>query len=539
MQSPAKLVPEVPTIARSRALKDDPFDRLWRLLCSVRFAILLITLAAGGVLIGTLIMQAPADVLRSQETFEAWLARPLNRYGQPWHSLFAALDFYRVFSAAWWRGLMAVLVLAVVVCTVNRMPGIVASVRRPAVKVPARLFDRAPLRAEFEYSGVSAEQAQLQVAKVCASRRYRVLPTQEGPVSSVFADKNRFGKLGTFLNHIGIITILGAAVLGNVLGWRENAFMVPEGSSRTLGRDTGIVVRNDGFTDEYYPSGTPKDYRTDLVLLQDGQEVVRKTIRVNDPLDYNGIRFHQAFFGPAVVMRVTDAEGRVAFEDGVALGYQFDGTGITRHGGFFILGNRRMAVYVLVPAAQRGPDPEIPAGSVRLEIFEPRQTRPSAIETLPQGTPQEILGYTFEFVRERQFSGLQVVHNPAINLIWLACGMMLVGALAVFNFPLRRVWARAEPLGADRPGVRLRLAAVGNRDVLFTREFEALALAIDRQIAGLLATTAAAPAPSGSEAPPAPAGAARAERRPAAAPPGRGPARAARTGDRTADQLKR
>ncbi len=500
LEAPAKLVPEVTTIARARAGKGDVADRLWRLLCSVRFAMLLIALAAGGVMAGTVIMQAPTDVLQSQETFSAWLARPQLRYGQPWHTVFLALDLYRVFSSLWWRALLAVLTLAVVVCTINRLPGIMASVRRPAVKVPARLFERAPLRAEFLYAGLTSEQAQVQAAKVLASRRFRVIPTQEGPVSSVFADKNRFGKLGTFLNHVGIVTILGAGVMGNVLGWRDNAFMVPEGSSRPVGHDTGIVVASEGFTDEYYPTGTPKDYRSDLVLLKEGREVARKTIRVNDPLEFNGITFHQAFFGPAVVMRVKDAQGATAFEDGVALGYEFNGTGVSRNGGFFILGNRRMAVYVLVPAAQRGPDPDIPAGAVRLEIFEPRQARPSAIETLPQGTPREILGYTFEFVRERQFSGLQLVHNPAINLTWFAAACMMAGILAVFNFPLRRVWIRAEAAGGAEGGdvqrhglsevgaqydVRLRLAAVSNRDVLFAREFESLALAIDREIAPL------------------------------------------------------
>jgi cytochrome c biogenesis protein len=473
----------VPTIARARAGRGDVFDRLWRLLCSVRFAILLIALAAAGVLAGTLIMQAPADVRQSPESFAVWLARPQARYGEPWHTAFAFLDLYRVFSSFWWRGLLAVLTTAVIVCTVNRAPGIMASIRRPAVKVPARLFERAPLRAEFRYAGITAEQAQLQAAKVLGSRRFRIIAggggEGAGEVRSVFADRNRFGKTGTFLNHLGIITVLAAGVLGNVVGWRDNAFMVPEGSTRDVGRGTGLVVRNEGFSDEYFPNGTPSDYRSDLVVLQDGREVARKTIRVNDPLDVAGVRFHQAFFGPAVVMRVRDPQGNVIFDDGVALGYQFDGTGIPRNGGFFILGNRQMAVYVLVPAAQRGPDPEIPAGSVRLEIFLPRQAQPGAIATLAQGTPQDVLGFTFEFVRERQFSGLQVVHNPTVNLIWFAAGCMLLGVLAVFNFPLRRVWVRAEPEGE---AVRLRLASVSNRDVLFAREFEGLALAIDREI---------------------------------------------------------
>jgi cytochrome c biogenesis protein len=497
-----KLVPDTPTIARARAGREDVFDRIWRLLCSVRFAVLLIALAAAGVLAGTLIMQAPADALQSPESFSSWLARPQARYGEPWHTLFATLDLYRVFSSLWWRALLAVLTMAVVVCTVNRAPGIIASIRRPAVKVPARLFERAPLRAEFRYAGVSAEQAQLQAAKVLGSRRFRVITgAVAGPgdpkggegaggaaeVRTVFADKNRFGKAGTFLNHIGIVTILAAGVLGHVLGWRDDAFMVPEGSTRAVGRDTGLVVRNEGFTDEYYLNGTAKDYRSDLVVLQDGKEVARKTIHVNDPLVVAGVNFHQAFFGPAAEMRVSDPQGNVIFQDGVALGYQFDGTGVPRSGGFFVLGNRQMAVYVLVPASQRGPDPEIPAGSVRLEIFLPRQGRPSAIATLAQGTPQEVLGYSFEFVRERQFSGLQVVHNPAVNLIWFAAGCMLLGVLAVFHFPLRRVWARAE---AEGEGARLRLASVSNRDVLFAREFEGLALAVDREIRSLAQATA-------------------------------------------------
>jgi cytochrome c biogenesis protein len=518
-EAPPRLVPEVPTIARARAAQADPFDRLWRLLSSVRFAILLLALAAGGVLAGTLIMQAPAETAANPDAFAAWLARPRDRYGEPWATVFAWLDLYRVFSSFWFRALLAVLTLAVVVCTINRLPGIAASIRRPAVQVPQRLFERAPLRAEFGYVGVSPEQAQLQAEKVFGARRYRTIPWRDGEAYALFADKNRFGKLGTFLNHLGIVIILGAGVLGGVFGWREDGFMVPEGSIRAVGHGTGLTVRNDGFTDEYYPSGTAKDFRSDLVLMEHGREVARKTIRVNDPLEYKGVRFHQAFFGPAAVMRVADAEGRTVFEDGVSLGYEFTGGGVRRNGGFFVLGNRRLAVYVIAPAAQRGPDPDIPAGTVRLELFEPRQPRPSAIETLPQGTPREILGYTFEFVRERQFSGLQVAYNPAVNVLWVAAACMVLGTLAVFHFPLRRVWLRAEPLTAHEgrrtddesgatyvlrpssfvgrasaPGVRLRLAAVSNRDVLFAREFEALALALDDEIAQLSGLAPPAPA---------------------------------------------
>ncbi|HET7768204.1 MAG TPA: cytochrome c biogenesis protein ResB, partial [Chloroflexota bacterium] len=364
----------------------------------------------------------------------------------------------------------------------------IASVTRPQIRVPERLFERAPLRAEFTYPDLPAEIVRGRAAHILKARRFRALPWEDNGALAVFADRNRFGKYGTFINHIGIVSILAAAVMGGAFGWREDAFMVPEGSVRQVGRGTTLSLKSEEFVEEYFPNGTAKDFRSEVVLLEDGREVARKTIRVNDPLDHKGIRFHQAFFGPAAVIRARDAAGNVVHEDGVALGYELKGSagsgvGLTRSGGFFTLGSRNglptLAVWVVMPANVREADPDIPAGSVRLEIFEPRQGRPSAIETLPQGEVREILGHTFEFVRERQFSGVQISYNPAIGLIWTACALMVLGSAAVFYFPLRRVWARAEQTPA---GTRLRIAAVTNKDVLFAREFEQLALAMDGAI---------------------------------------------------------
>jgi len=41
------------------------------------------------------------------------------------------------------------------------------------------------------------------------------------------------------------------------------------------------------------PMGPIKDYKSDLVVLEEGREVARKTIEVNDPLHYGGYHFYQ------------------------------------------------------------------------------------------------------------------------------------------------------------------------------------------------------------------------------------------------------
>ena len=464
---------EVTSPARGAATpRRDWFDQIWNVLGSIRFGVVLIALTATSVFLGTVIMQAPGDVQASPELFAAWILGPRGRYGEPWSSIFEALELYRVFQSLWFRGLLALLSLSIMVNVASRTPGIIAVVRRPPVKVPTRFFSRAPLQVTVSFP-VPPDGIRPQLATDLGRKGYRTIAWDDGSALAIYADRNRYGKYGTFANHLGLIIILGAGVLGNVTGWREDAFMVPEGTTRAVGHDTGLVLRNEAFVEEYFPNGTASDFRSEVVVLKDGKEAARGTIRVNEPLDVGTVRFHQAFFGPAVAMRVRNAEGTIVYDDSTALGFKYDGDGVTRNGGNFVLGNRQFAVFVLVPSASlQAPDPVIPAGSVRLEIFAPRQPRPVAVETLAQGEKREIVGFTFEFVRETQFSGLQVVDNPVVNVIWIGAALMVMGSMAVFYLPLRRIWARIET--SPDGGSVVTLASAHVNEVLFAHEFAAL-----------------------------------------------------------------
>ena len=45
-----------------------------------------------------------------------------------------------------------------------------------------------------------------------------------------------------------------------------------------------------------YPDGSPRQYWSQLTVLENGREVARKKIYVNDPLTYKGVRFFQASY---------------------------------------------------------------------------------------------------------------------------------------------------------------------------------------------------------------------------------------------------
>ena len=58
-----------------------------------------------------------------------------------------------------------------------------------------------------------------------------------------------------------------------------------------------FYIKCNKFTIDFYPSGMPKAYISDLSVIENGKEVYRKEIKVNDPLKYKGVYFYQASYG--------------------------------------------------------------------------------------------------------------------------------------------------------------------------------------------------------------------------------------------------
>ena len=95
-------------------------------------------------------------------------------------------------------------------------------------------------------------------------------------------------------------------------------------------------MRNNRFWLETYPSGQPKKYASDLSVMENGREVLRKTITVNDPLVYKGVWFYQSGYGQE---GGATAQVAVSRQDGTSLGnlslapnepVRIDGYGVVR-----------------------------------------------------------------------------------------------------------------------------------------------------------------------------------------------------------------
>jgi len=462
----------LPRVAR-RSPVEAAVDRTWRFFCSVRAAVWEIVVLAVLVLIGTL----------AQSTVPARLAdavpvtEPLVRRWYAW-DVFHSLPF---------AAILTLLAVAIAICTVNRAPAIWRTIAHPTVATTHGFLRGAEPSARLA-SGGTVEELTGELVGAMRGRRYRVLTERRGAETHLYADKHRYAKLATFPFHLALIMILVGGIVGARWGFRESAFMVSEGSVREVGHGTGLSVGLDNLTETYLENGMPKEYRSDLVLYEDGEPVETGSITVNNPLSRGSTTFYQSGFGQAAVLRVTDGAGRVLFDDALELGPFQDKDNPDAPAGQVRFDDAGLTVNVIAPDANPRNRPELDTRGVRSgQMF---------VQVIPDGlaagaeppsgmvnTGQTVAvgGLSVGFERERRFTVLQVARNPGIP-IFFAASLLLVGGLAAtFYFPHRRVRGIIGP-AVDGAGSRAHLAPLAKRDWSGQRDFERLLAEVERRL---------------------------------------------------------
>ncbi len=446
-------------------------DRVWWFFTSVRVALWLIGATIAWVLVATLAQSTTPTRIASwfpvtRDLMERWSNWAV------WESPFFLLTL----------GLLATSI--VLGGMVNRWPGIAQRIWRPNIRTSTGFFravkTATQLDAPSPESGVDA------VATTLRAHRYRVVTTRDGGTDAthLYADKNRYSLLATFPFHTGLVLLMLGAIVAAALGWREIGFLVPDGATRVVGHGTGLMVHNRGFVDEYYDDGRPKDYYSDLEISRDGALVKSGRLRVNDPLGYNGVSFHQATFGQAAKFVVTDAAtGTTLWDDSVPVFVSSDRTFarqfVDAAGEFEPTGVQRLddlGVTLRIVGSAGSQDDKIGVGQMAIAVFDNRATKagngPIGIGKLDPGGATTIGGLTFRFQREVRFTGLQITHNPGLPLIIVAALLIFVSTIVTFYVPHRRVRALIVPQPAG--GATVHFGAQVKLDLFGAREFEQL-----------------------------------------------------------------
>jgi cytochrome c biogenesis protein len=417
--------------------------------------------------IGMTLKQLPDFAFRSAGDYTAAMDALHDRYdallGAGTVGVLERLGAFSMFRSPWFSLGLFVLVISIVVCTLNRTPRLWRGVRDVRVVQPEPYFDpRLPDRAAMR--GVAAAD----VAGAFRGRGFRVREaTTEDGATHVYGDRHQYTKMATLLTHAGLITFLLAAAVTSRLG-DEQGLVVAEGESLTvqpIGTPGLLLVRNLAFDAPGFDTGKPTDFTTDLAVFQDGRQIARKTIRVNDPLSIGGYTFHQNGFGPAPHLVVRDAAGLPLWDAPIPL---TDSAGGSPYGILAVPGRdfglqlllRRAAdgrgVVLILPYEVIGTDAD---GSPIPRNFDP--------VALAKGESANLAGLdaSVELTDFSDYTLLIAKRDPGQGLVWIAFLLLISGITITFYLPRRRIWARLTPAGD------LGLAWRSDRYVDVEREF--------------------------------------------------------------------
>ena len=399
-------------------------DKVWRFFTSVRNAIYEIAFLTLLVLIGT---------LRASDAPQ-WMADHLP-FLQPLVDRWYAWD---VFRSPLFAITLAVIAIAIIICTLNRLPQIWAAFAHPKVSTSMGFINGADTAAT--YSLATPVEASLgHIKGVFEKDRYRVLTEQNGDSTHIYADKNRFSGFGTFPFHIGLILLLVGGIVASSMGFRDDEFVISEGTRQNVGHGTGLSVELVRMEDVWTPIGTPTRYASHIVVYDNGEPVHTGIVQVNHPVSYGPATIYQGSFGWSAVFTVRDASGNIVFSGPSELGLFTARNNPDAPAGFIDIPVEGVRMSVIAPDTSPTNQPELDA--LNLSAGEMWVGLPGDAEgvVVTQGQPTRVGDYMVTFDREAKYSILQVGYNPGIPIFIIAAFFMVGGLMVTFYFPHRRI----------------------------------------------------------------------------------------------------
>ncbi len=443
---------------------------IWRLLTSVDFAVVQIIFLSILAVIGMTLQQLPDFAFRSPGDYANAIETIHIRYdpvlGPGLVNVLERLGAFSIFKSAIFGIGLVVLVVSIVVCTLDRTPRLWRDVSSVRVAQPEPFFDPlVPDRAAM--TGIAGTD----LLRLVRRRGFHVREeTAADGTTYVYGDRHQYTKLATLLTHLGLILFLAAAAVTSRFG-DEQGLVVPEGESLTvqsIGTRDLLLVKNLDFEAPGFETGMPTDFTTDLAVFQNGTEVARKTIRVNDPLAIGGYTFHQNGFGPAPHLVIRDTDGAPLWDakvpmTGEAGGAPYETMAVPGRdlGLQLLLGRNEVGEGILVVLPYRiiGTNPD---GTDQIQNFDAVQLRRGDEKV------SDALGLSITLADFGEYTLLIAKRDPGQGIVWAAFLCLIAGITITFYRPRRRIWARLTSDG------RLGLVFRADRYVDVEREFGAL-----------------------------------------------------------------
>ncbi len=405
--------------------------RILSSLASVRLTVVLLSIIILISILGTLIPQQQ-EAREFVRRLPGWLAK-----------IYVYLEVYDIFRAPWFGGLLGLFSLNLALCTWLRFPRAWRLYR-----AAARGDEGDPVGdPELVYSvnrPLAEETAR--VEGFYRKRGYLVSKTEEPHKTRITFSKGAISYLGPYIIHAGLLLIVAGALIGVVFGFK-GFVNIREGEtvdsfnllSRPGGmKALGFSVRCDKFTVEFYETGQPKLFKSDLSILSGDQVIKQVPLLVNHPLEYQGIRFYQASYEtePESAGIIVRKGSQVLSEANVNLGEPLE---LAEQGLTLEILRLEGNLMDLGPAAKIQVSQAARVRQMWLFQYaeEINRVRPGFLKMSPLFNTEALAPFSFSLngMKERYKTGLQVNRDPGSPVVFLGSVFIILGlALTYFYY---------------------------------------------------------------------------------------------------------
>jgi len=457
--------------------KEGVFKKVWNFFTSVKLTILLLIILAITSISGTLIVQRgrPREYIKT--------------FGETGYTVIKALGLMDAYHSWWFLALLVILAVNLIVCSLDRFPKSWQYVKEPLRwPSPDTLKEMSPNT--IIKTDLPLEEIVNKTAVAMKSNGYPGESKLDSNRAYIFAQKGLINRLGVYITHLSILTILIGGLTGGIWGFSGSMTIVGGEASRNVvlfGSNRVITlpfdVRCDAFQVTYYPNTmTPKEYKSALTIVENGKPVLSKSIRVNHPLKYRGVSFYQASYGTVsneegvLTLKVKPQDGGEPFKISVKVGNEasLDKDYKVKVVAFFpdlVLGEGNQPM-------NRSNELRNPAALLEIEKNGKFAYRSWVFAFFPGIHSIENVPFKFKYISFKglQYTGLQVSKDPGVLVVWLGCTLMVLGLVVCFFLSHRRVWVFIEDKGNKR---HILMAGNTNRNqATFTQHFEDLVTSV-------------------------------------------------------------
>ncbi|MFC1713886.1 cytochrome c biogenesis protein ResB [Candidatus Poribacteria bacterium] len=427
---------------------------MFKALGSVKLTVVLLIILAIASIIGTLIPQT-------------WTEQQyVERYGIERYKFMENLQLLDVYHSYWYSALLAVLCVNLVVCSIQGFGPLVKSLTRSSSTAGRVTISDLPFYEKIKLSGGSTESDRvIQKIKDTFSRGLYKVKYTDAENGVYYFERGKLGRLGPLITHASIIIILIGGIVVATFGFKDYR-NIPVGDIVHI-PNTDFHIRADDFKVEFYPDRSPKEFTSVLTVIEDGAEKLTKTIEVNSPLKYKGIKFYQSSYGQlnaggmGHIVQV-ELSKKVPGESETEFKIEAIGKYEIHIGDAFQVPDSELKIEIanMVPdfvrdgegnVSTRSDTPNNPAAFLKLYEGDEQIDEVWSFLKFPDFHGAGKSDYILKFVSmgqdahsepARYYTGLQIGYHPGLPVIWVGCVTMVLGMFLAFYMSFKRVWIR-------------------------------------------------------------------------------------------------